>query len=139
MLAVNSEVAFTPGGNSMLPLLRNQKDKIVLRKPEGKLRKYDVPLYKRSNGAFVLHRVVGIKSDGYVMCGDNQTIKEYSVKDDCIIAVMSSFYRDGKHIYCDSFLYKLYSRIWVLSMPVRKLYRRTRSLLGRIRRKLFGK
>ena len=138
ILDANSEVSFTPSGTSMLPLLRHQKDKVVLKRPKGKLKKYDVPLYRRDDGSFVLHRVIGVRPDGYVMCGDNQTVKEYHIKDESIIAVMSSFYRNNKHIYCDSFSYRTYSRLWVLSLPCRWLVGKLRALLGRIRRKLFG-
>ena len=137
ILESGGEVSFTPSGISMLPLLRHKKDKIFLKKPEGKLKKYDVPLYRRDDGSFVLHRVVGINADGYIMCGDNQTVKEYSVKDDAVIAVMTSFCRDGKQTDCTKLSYRLYSRIRVATLPIRSVFRRIRSLLGRIRRKLL--
>lgn len=139
ILEENGEVTFTPAGNSMLPLLRNRKDTIVIKKTDGKLKKYDVPLYRRADGSFVLHRVVDINSDGYIMCGDNQTEKEYFVKDEQIIAVMSSFYRRGKHILCSSAGYRIYSRVWVFIMPIRRFFRRIRSFLRKAGRKLFGK
>lgn len=137
-LSLNGEVSFSPSGNSMRPLLRHRKDTIVLKKPVGKLKKYDVPLYRRKDGSFVLHRVVGIDSDGYIMCGDNQTFKERAIKDDQIIAVMTSFCRDGKHINCTDFSYRLYCRIWIFLLPLRRFFQRVRSVLGKIRRKLIG-
>lgn len=138
ILKAKGEVSFTPSGTSMLPLLRHQRDKVVLKSPDGKLKKYDVPLYRRKDGSFVLHRVIDIRPDGYVMCGDNQTAKEFFIKDESIIAVMSSFYRNNKYIDCGSFAYRAYSRIWVFSLPCRKLFRKLRALCVKIRRKLFG-
>ena len=139
ILAENGEVTFSPAGTSMLPLLRSKKDTIVIKKTDGKLKKYDVPLYRRADGSFVLHRVVGINSDGYIMCGDNQTDREYSIKDEQIIALMSSFYRRGKHIDCSSCGYRIYSHIWVFIMPMRRFFRRIKFIFGKARRKLFGK
>lgn len=48
----------------MYPMLRNGEDVVVLKKPEGRLKYLDVALYRRSNGDFVLHRVVGFDKDG---------------------------------------------------------------------------
>ena len=46
---------------------------VVLSKPKGRLHLFDLPLYRRKDGSYVLHRVVNFGSDGsYTMCGDNQ-------------------------------------------------------------------
>ena len=69
------EVTINPGGISMKPLVVAGRDSVILEKAPKALKKYDVALYKRKNGQFVLHRVVGIKNGAYVMCGDNQYIR----------------------------------------------------------------
>ena len=97
-------------GTSMLPMLRDRKDTVVLQKKNGKLKKYDLPLYKRADGSFVLHRIVGIRKDGYVMSGDNHDIKEYPVTDEQIIAVVTAYIKDGKRISTNSLGYKIYCR-----------------------------
>ena len=66
-----AEVTINPGGISMKPLVIPKRDSVILKKPPETLKKYDVALYRRKSGQFVLHRVVGIEADGYVMCGDN--------------------------------------------------------------------
>ena len=65
---MGNTVRFGPKGTSMMPLIRQGIDSIVLKKAPDKLKKYDLPLYRRDDGHFVLHRVVGIDKDGYVMC-----------------------------------------------------------------------
>ena len=50
-------------GVSMYPLLRDGRDSVVIRPPEGRLRKYDVPLY-RVGPKYVLHRIVRVLPDG---------------------------------------------------------------------------
>ena len=60
-------------GDSMLPLIRDGRDVLLIsRKPEGRLKKYDVPLYKRDSGRYVLHRILKVRKDDYVLCGDNR-------------------------------------------------------------------
>ena len=43
-------VTFSPSGTSMLPMLRDGEDVVVLSKPKGRLHLFDIPLYKRKDG-----------------------------------------------------------------------------------------
>lgn len=133
----NGDVTFTPKGNSMLPLLRNNKDTVTLRKAQFPLKKYELPLYVRDNGKYVLHRVIEIENDGYVMRGDNQFLNETGIKDNQIIGVVHSFTRKNKQIDCDSVIYKLYCKIWVNTVEIRKYLRILRRLAGKIKRKVL--
>lgn len=52
------EVTFQVTGNSMLPLLQHRRDKVCLVKlQDGSLRKYDIPLFVRQDGKYILHRL----------------------------------------------------------------------------------
>ena len=84
-LKKNGYHASTTSGYSMYPLLRDRRDNIVVRPCSGRLKKYDVPLYKRGN-EYVLHRIIKVLPDGYVICGDNCINKEYNIKDENILA-----------------------------------------------------
>lgn len=116
----NGEFIATPVGTSMWPMLRHRRDTVYLVKYNGGLKKYDLPVYKRADGDMVMHRCIAVLDSGYVMCGDNQIVKEYGVRDEQIIAVAKGFYRDEKYVSCDSFLYKIYYRFWCLSLRLRK-------------------
>ena len=50
-----------PKGISMLPTIKQGEDSVELAAPK-KLRKYDIVLYKRPNGQFVIHRIMKIKN-----------------------------------------------------------------------------
>ena len=90
-------------GTSMNPLLYQNRDFVKIIKPQLPLNLGDIPLYRRNDGAFVLHRVVGIKDNGeYVMCGDNQFILEYGITDKNIIGVAKTLIIDGKEIDVDT-------------------------------------
>ena len=114
---------FNPHGTSMLPMLHNDGDRVILKKPEGELKKYDLPLYRRTDGAFVLHRVVRKPENGvYTMCGDNQWVLEKGIRHEQIIGVVTAFDRKGKRINADNKAYMLYARVWVAIMPLRRLF-----------------
>lgn len=119
-------------GTSMLPLLVAGRDTVILRAKESALQKYDLPLYRRIDGAFVLHRVVGVAADGsYTMCGDNQWVKELGIRDAQIIGVVETVIRKGKAMPVSSAKYKAYVRVWQLLFPVRKYIVKLRGKLSK--------
>ena len=71
-LEKNGILAFVPGGNSMWPTLKNRGQSVVVLVKKEKLKRYDVALYLRDNGTFVLHRVIEPTEWGYIICGDSQ-------------------------------------------------------------------
>ncbi len=125
-------------GTSMKPLIHHQKDNIIIVKNKGRLKKYDVPVYVTPQGKYIMHRIVRVCDDHYVVVGDNLLKKEY-VTDDMICGVLVGFYKNGKHYVdcCNSKLYKLYSRVWVALLPVRPAILFVPRCFGWIKRHLF--
>lgn len=130
----DGEFAFYPNGTSMLPLIRQGVDQVILVKAND-IKKGDVVLYLRDNGQFVLHRIVKVKKGEYVMCGDNQFDLEYGITDKHILAKMKSFIRDEQTIDDTNKKYRRY----IKRLPCRRFRKRLRNLLGRIKRKIFKK
>lgn len=117
-LKSGKSVKFTVVGNSMYPVFRSGVDNVILSASiEPKI--FDVILYKRENGDYVLHRIVGKGKQGFKLCGDNQLKKEYPVRRSDIIAVMTAFERDGKTIAKKTAWYGIYSVLWSLLIPLR--------------------
>lgn len=129
-------VSFSPRGVSMLPMLRQGMDTVELAEIRGRLKKYDLPLYQRENGQYVLHRIVKA-GETYTCVGDNQFLLEPGLRQEQMIAVVTAFTRDGKRIEVSNAGYQLYCRFWHYSRPIRRVWRKIRSLLGRIKRSLF--
>lgn len=124
ILKAGGDVSFTITGTSMLPMLYHRRDKVILVKPTSSLLKYDLPLYKRDNAQFVLHRIIKVKKDGnYIMCGDNQVVKEDFIRPDQIIGVVKGFYRKGRYYDVSDPIYRLYYHLWVDFFAVRKAFR----------------
>lgn len=127
----------TVTGNSMRPMLTNRRDSVTLVRTD-KYTVGQIPLFRRDNGAYVLHRIIDVTEDGYICCGDNQTIRE-PVREDQMVAVVSEFVKSGMHYTVEQWHYRLYSAVWMKLFPVRRLYYRGRRFLGRLRRKIFVK
>ena len=121
----------TPIGTSMLPMIRARIDTVKLIKPKEKLKKYDVILYQRKDGTYVLHRIIGIKKNGYVLCGDNQFIKEYNVTDEMIIGVVDGFYRGEEYVSNENPQYIKYYKKRVRNRIFRKWKYYLKKLLKR--------
>lgn len=117
-------LVYTNVGTSMRPLIRQGKDVMIissLDKLGRNLKKMDVPLYKRESGQYVLHRIIKVTKDGYVIRGDNTYSNEYGVTDHQIIGVLSGVIRNGKEISVNSFGYKVYSYFWLYTYYIRKV------------------
>lgn len=127
-------------GTSMWPLIRQHRDNIIVVRPDSRLKKYDVPVYITSDGRYIMHRIIEVHDDHYIIMGDNLLKREY-VTDDMICGKLVGFYRKGKkYIDCENDkLYKLYSKVWVALIPVRPVIVHTHNFLGRIKRKLIKK
>ena len=106
-ISKTGKLIYTSVGNSMMPIIRENCDILIIEKVSGRLKKYDIPLYKRASGQYVLHRILKIRKDSYVTCGDNRWKKEYDITDDNIIGVLTGIVRNGKkiyvHLWCDLF------------------------------------
>lgn len=131
-LTAGGEVKFSPKGISMLPLIMEGRDSVVLKKAPDTIKKYDVVLYRRQNGDFVLHRVVAVKADSYTMCGDNQYYREKNVPNDAIMAVMTGLYQGDKYISVTDSEYIRYSKTQVKRQFARYVYYRLKGLIRRI-------
>ncbi len=127
-------------GTSMNPLLYQNRDFVKIVKPVLPLKTGDIPLYRRDNGAFVLHRVVGIKENGeYIMCGDNQFLLEYGITDANIIGMAKTLIIDGKEIDVDTDAnYLKHKNKYVKNVGKRYPLRRLRYKLHCIKKHLFA-
>lgn len=122
-LSHGQSVRFSPKGTSMLPLLRQKIDSVVLSPLQGNLRKYDIALYQRKNGQYVLHRVVQV-GQTYTCIGDNQHVLETGLEHSQMIAVVTSFYRGERQHSVTELWYRLYCRAWHYSRDLRYFWHR---------------
>lgn len=116
-LEEGAKVTMRVVGNSMFPLLASGRDSVVLQKTDT-FRKYDILFYRRDNGSYVLHRVVGKRKGDLLIAGDNETVRE-TVRRSQVVACAVAFRRKDRDFTCRSPLYRLYSILWVCVLPFR--------------------
>ncbi len=127
-------VIFTPRGISMLPTIRGGVDQVVLVSVPPRLRKFDMPLYRRDDGHYVLHRIVSIdrKTGEYTMMGDNQSYPECHVRRDQMLAVVTAVIKNGQETSVGHPLVRLRFRLRHTIRSVRILRRRVVGFMKRI-------
>lgn len=129
-------IVYTNIGYSMMPLLRQKRDVIEIRKKgPGRCKKYDVVLYKR-RGRYILHRILKVLPEGYLIAGDHNIFVEKDVTDDMILGVMTRVIRDGKSITPGNIWYKLYVHLWCDFYPIRMLFIRLKWIILPLLRKI---
>ena len=130
------DVNFTVKGYSMYPLLVDLRDSVVLTKADKRnLKKFDIPLYIRPDGSYVLHRIIKVNKNSYDITGDAQKVIEEGVACESVIAVVKAFDRNGHKFDTNNRLYRLYVSVWYLLMPIRpyicRLFIKIRKLMNR--------
>lgn len=122
-------------GNSMWPLFSHKRDCAVLSACDGqRLRRGDVPLYQRPDGQYILHRIIKVKPDVYVLAGDAQRELEYLPKS-CVVALMTAFIRKGKTVNCRNMRYRAYAWIWIAVRPLRPFLIRCAKFILKIKKR----
>lgn len=108
-------------GTSMWPLLKEGKTRVQVEAKEGKqVRKGDIVLYRRKNGTLVLHRIIKVEDDTFLVCGDHQWKLDEKVQEEQILAVAQGFFRNGHYIDEKTWWYRLYKRFWNGNLTVRR-------------------
>lgn len=124
ILKQDGVLVYTSVGTSMMPLLREYRDIVeIWRKEPGRCKKYDVVLYKR-NGQYILHRILRVLPDGYIVAGDHNSCLDPNITDEDIIGVMKRVIRDGKDITMDDPRYRLYVHLCCDCYPLRMIFLR---------------
>ncbi len=107
-------------GVSMLPMLKNRRDTIVVLAKAERLKPLDVALYKRGS-AYILHRVLEVTESGYIIRGDNCYADEI-VPEETVLGVLSEFFRKDKHYLCTDEKYLRYAKKRVKNYKVRRIF-----------------
>ena len=132
-LEAGQKVQFSPRGISMLPMLRQGRDSVILSPLPEKLQKYDLPLYRREDGKYILHRIVEM-GDTFTCIGDNQYQYEHGVRREQMIALVTAFTRNSREISVENPIYRLYCVLWHRSRGLRYFLLRVKNKLRRMRK-----
>ena len=137
-LSEGKSAKLTVTGYSMYPLLRSVSDCVLLEKAE-KLKKYDIVLFERDDGTYILHRIIKKKGDVLTIAGDNETKKEYPVMASSCVGKVTAFWREDKCYSKDVWWHIIYQRIWFAVFPIRKPLVKVYHMVAKLIRKLKSK
>ena len=124
-------------GVSMLPMLKEGRDTIVVYPKKGRLAPYDVALYKRGED-YILHRVISVTDWGYIIRGDNCYYDE-KIKEDRVIGVLGEYFKGDKHVLLTDKEYIKYSKRIVKNYPIRKFKVKIKGFIKSVIKKVFFK
>ena len=128
LIAKGKQVRFTPTGVSMRPFVEGDKDSVILTALQTPPRRGDILLAQTQTlcgkKTYVLHRLIRIEGDSYILQGDgNLAGEEHCALGDIIARVIRIESPDGRR--------KLLTRgrLWYFLKPIRsfllKIYRHT--------------
>lgn len=144
VLCRDGRLAYTNVGVSMLPLIREGRDVMIIeRRDAAALKPYDAVLFRREHikgrGEYVLHRILKQLPDGsFYIVGDNCTEGE-TVKPSQILGVLTGLHRSGKPVDMDGFRYKAYVALWCAPYRLRFLVLRAYRFFRRCGRAILHK
>ena len=128
-LDTHGRIIFTNRGLSMLPLLRQNRDVLVIdKRGEERMKKYDAVLFKRDSGQYILHRILKLLDGGYYIVGDNCITGEY-VREDQVLGVLRAVRRGSRTIQVTDLGYRCYVRIL---RPIHRALLRPRQFVHQI-------
>ena len=133
-LLERQKLIINPIGTSMNPIIKEEQETVLLSKIDRPLKRLDVALFDRPNGKHVLHRILKVKKNYYVFCGDNQVITE-KIPKDMVVGVMEGIYHGETYVPITDKDYIKYSKARVRS----RKWRFIKWVLVRIYVKIFKK
>lgn len=122
VLALQGQYVGPTVGVSMLPMLKNRRDTIVVKPKTERLKALDVALYRRG-GNYVLHRVIKPIDGGYIIRGDN-CYSDENIPEEDVFGVLTEFFRKDKHYFCTDKKYVKYAERRVKNYKRRRFFMR---------------
>ncbi len=140
-LSENGTLTYSNVGTSMLPLLRQGRDLFTVRakKPGERLQVGDVALYRRPPGRYVLHRIVEAGEGEYVLLGDNCVRREYGIRDEDVLGVMTAYIRNGIEHSVTEPAYRRYTARILRTEKSRIFRKKILIKIGRAVKRIAGK
>lgn len=108
-------------GQSMLPFLFDTRDSVIIEPVTGELKKGDIVIFQRKNGAYIMHRIYRAdnKKRQYYLVGDAQKQIEGPIGADQIFGVITKVCRKGEWVDEESLIWWFYDKVWGLMRPFR--------------------
>lgn len=130
----------TVTGTSMYPFLRDGIDSVELSKTDIRwIRRGDIVLARRDDGAYVLHRVWSRDMDAFYMVGDAQMWIDGPYRSDQLIAAVHRLWRKEREVSCKAITWRVLTTIWLWIRPFRGIVARVGGKFKRLVKRIIKK
>ncbi len=126
MLEAGISVPLAVTGGSMVPFLAGGRDSVLLSAIDRPLRRGDILLYRRTDGAWVLHRICKLRDNELWMLGDAQQTIERGIRPQQAAALVTGVRRKNKNLRPSSLTWRFFAGIWLWLRPMRPMLLRLR-------------
>jgi hypothetical protein len=134
-LRTAGKLVYTNRGVSMLPLLRENRDVMVIEACKAnEIKKLDAVLFvrhRKEKKDYVLHRVLRQNADGSFWIVGDHCVQGETVPGEQIIGRLSAVVRDGRTISVHDWKYLCYVHLWCDVYPLRFLILRGKAFVRR--------
>ena len=122
-IEAHRKVMIPTKGNSMLPLIRPQSDRIELSAlNEGSVKKGNIVLARTRTGLYVVHRIEKVEEGVITLRGDGNP----KVREECdrehVVAEVTAVYRKGRRVGKGSLEWRLAEKWWFSSPLMRRIF-----------------
>ena len=118
-------------GDSMRPLIRRGRDKVIIVPLTRPLKRGDVVLFEAPPGRYVVHRVYRFEDGRVQTLGDHCYRPDAWMSLEDVLGIVVEVERGTHIIGLDTFFPRCMGCFWMIVFPVRRFYFLARSILGK--------
>ena len=136
LLQTEGRFVGTTMGVSMRPMIISGRDVVVVEKKKERLKPLDVALYMRNDKDYILHRVLKVTENGYIIRGDN-CYKDEIVKEEDVIGVLTQYFKKERPIFMDDKKYLRYVKRRLFWYKPRKFFVITKQKFRKVAKRII--
>ncbi len=121
LLLEGKKIKLRPKGTSMRPFILEDKDQLVIY-PPNTLRKGDIVLARIDGCRYVIHRIIKIKDNRFVLMGDGNLFGYEQCSRDEIFGIADCIFRNEQRISLRSIKARGLAFGWRMLLPIRQIF-----------------
>lgn len=122
-------------GSSMQPLIRKQRDYVIIEPLKRSPMRGDIVLFSDDKGRYVVHRVKRLSKEFVITQGDSCTTEDTPLRYDQIWGIVTKMERKNRVVILNSAKARNAGKIWMAILPIRMFYYNVRRVAGQIYKK----
>lgn len=120
LLEEGRSVTLTAKGDSMIPFIWGDMDKVMLQRTD-RFSTGDIVLALPESGVYVLHRIIRIDGNTVLLMGDGNYIQTEQCTLSDIAGKVTHIIHKDRRIACDAPIQRIKARLWKHLRPLRRI------------------